>query len=171
MPEDDQREFDKGINSLVKKAATLASSASVGAAVAATITAELIKIFRKPALEALAKPDVFGTAEFTPTGSYSSKQTRKLSIGSKKKPVKEFFASFGTTVCFLGTTATKSMRIRVELTDKDLIDDDKIATVEIVAKDIEQAYAVGKSLQVDVKDQDTGQLMFLALSVTSGATD
>lgn len=156
---------------MAKLAVGLASSANPTAAVATTVTAELIKTFRKPALQALSKPDVFGTAEFTPTGSYSSKQTKKLSIASAKKPVREFYPSFGTTVCFLGMAPTKSMRIRVALTDKDLVNDDKIATVEIVTTDIEKAYAVGKSHQVNVKNQDTGQLLFLALSVTSGATD
>lgn len=171
LPEDERRAFDKGLAGVLTKLTSLASTAGVQAAVAATVTAELIKIFRKPALEALAKPDIFGTAQFTPTGSYSSKATQKLSVASKKSPVKEFFANFGTTVCFLGAASSKTMRLRVDLTDKDLIDDDKIATVEVSAADIEGAFSVGKSLPISVKDQDTGQLLFVSLNVTSGDTD
>ena len=63
------------------------------------------------------------------------------------------------------------MRLRVDLKDKDLINDDGIATVDIIRSDIARAYDFGKSFQVHVGDQDTGSAKFVAITVTPGESD
>lgn len=134
----------------------------------AGVALEIANLFKQDALRALAKPDVFGQIELAPTGAYGTKAGKKLAVASKKKPVREFTPGFGTSVCFTDVAWNKGMRLRLTLTDKDLLEDDPISTVEVLGEDVERAFGHGKSWHVFVGDQDTMQLKFAVISVTKG---
>jgi hypothetical protein len=150
------------LDSAFARAASLLSKNPAG------IALEIANIFKLDIAKALAKPDVFGTIEFAPQGAYAANGARSIPVASPQKPAREFQPSFGTTVCLNGVAWHKEMRLRLSLTDKDLVNDDRIGTVEVVASDIEQAFQYGKGRHVFVGDQDTHQVKFAVVSVTKG---
>ena len=77
----------KGILKLVSTVASAAATVSSKVDPRAAITVEVLKLFGKMALPTLLKPDVFGTAQYTPTGSFTSKETQTIALASPKKPV------------------------------------------------------------------------------------
>ncbi|NUO49318.1 MAG: hypothetical protein HOV80_10725 [Polyangiaceae bacterium] len=135
----------------------------------AGVAVAIADVYKKDIIKSLAKPDVFGSAELAPSGAYGAKGNKRASIASAKKPRREFTPGFGTTVCFRNAIWGEQLRMRVSLTDKDLADDDSIATVEVLASDVRRAFAHEKSWHVYVGDQDTKQLKFLAITVTRGS--
>ena len=129
------------------------------------IPAAMVAVFSRPAVQALDKPDVYGTVQLAPHGSYGQSSI-KMSIAARGRPVREFQPNFGESVCFKGAPWSTDLRLRVDLTDADAINDDKIATVEVVNRNVLDAFAYGKPLHVHVGDQDTLQLSFVILNVT-----
>ncbi|MDC3952794.1 hypothetical protein [Polyangium jinanense] len=137
----------------------------------AMVAAELTTVLSGSLFRAFGKPDVFGTLEVAPTGSYDGKLSRKMDLASKKRPVREFHPNFGTSTCFKAVPWHKELRLRVDLTDQDVAFDDKIATVVVPASDVAAAFEFGKVFHVYVGDQDTTQLKFVALEVTRTADE
>jgi len=135
------------------------------------MTTELALIFAKPALQALAKPDVFGSIELAPKGAYTGRPELKRPIASPKKPAREFTPGFSDSVCFKGVTWHPDVRLRVNLIDQDVMFDDKIAMVEVISDNVRNAFAAGKPLHIYVGDQDTRQLQFVVLNVTRSADE
>ena len=56
-------------------------------------------------------------------------------------------------------------RVRVELIDKDVSNDDPIGTVEISTQQLRDAAAAGSIFPVRVDSQTNGQVLFLLISV------
>lgn len=137
----------------------------------AAVGTELALIFSRPAMQALAKPDVFGSIELAPKGAYTGKPGMKIPVASPRKPVREFTPGFGTSVCFKEVAWHPDLRLRVELTDKDLINDDKIGTVVLTSDNVRDAFAFGKPRHIAVGEQDTRQIHFVALEVTKSAEE
>lgn len=137
----------------------------------AVIATQLGLIVSGPLFQAVTKPDVFGTLELAPTGSWGGKLGRMLKLASKKRPVREFHPNFGTSTCFKAVPWHNELRLRVDLTDDDLAFDDKIATVVVPSADVARAFEFGKIMHVFVGDQDTLQLKFVALEVTRTADE
>ena len=117
----------KAVDAALKAAIKVAGSNPAGIAVA------IASIFARPGLQAVAKPDVFGTVELAVKGSYGGNTAQKLSLASSKKPVREFQPNFGITACFSDVAWSDEVRLRVDLSDKDIANDDKIATVEALS--------------------------------------
>ncbi len=103
--------------------------------------------------------------------AYTGKTGMKIPVASPRKPVREFTPGFGTSVCFKEVTWHPDLRLRIELTDKDLINDDKIGTVVLTSDNVRDAFAFGKPRHIPVGDQDTRQIHFVALEVTRSAED
>ena len=58
-----------------------------------------------------------------------------------------------------------SLRVRVSLSDSDVLLDDTVGTAEIGYADLLEALAVGKTVPIGVADQTSNQLLFVDISV------
>lgn len=142
------------------KGGLVGASVGVGAALGA--------LFAEPLFAALAKPDVFGIAELAPQGVFGEGKSTRLKIASREKPVREFRPEFGDSVTFADVPYHKDLKVKVMLTDADLVNDDQIGTVVLDAEQVAAAYQDGKAFTIYVGKQGAEQILALVLIVSKG---
>jgi hypothetical protein len=125
--------------------------------------AALASVFAGPAVEALEKPDPFGTAMMTITGVPG---TFLQPLSSEASPMKDTFApQWPGPPTWTGVPIDSDIRLRVDLWDADVFDNDSIGVAELNSADLRAALAAKKIIGVRVDDQPPGRILLLTLSV------
>lgn len=109
-----------------------------------------------PAMQALEKPDVGGSATLVTSSGDGDE------FGLAKN--QDSFAPNWTGVTWDHVPLDGSARIRVVAIDRDLADDDPMGIFEISASDINQAIQVGRIHPVPVHQQTGKQILFALIS-------
>jgi hypothetical protein len=145
-------------NKVAEKLAETGEPQEIAAAVAAVLAGY--------ANEAYAPPDPLGTAEIWNDGQYDL----AISLASQANNDEDTFTpswpgdpATGSVLGWKGKF-TKDWRIRIRLTDEDLVDDDSIGVVEIGYDDILAALEYGKVYPVRVDEQGNHSILFVSVS-------
>lgn len=101
-------------------------------------------------------PDVGGHVDV-----YSARATTSLDLAK----VQDSYTPTWSDASIGGVPLDRSVRIRVTLYDRDLVDDDPMGVVELNLDDLRAAYEAGRIHHVRVDDQSNGQVLFVDISV------
>jgi len=141
----------------------LASGNPVGGAIAVLAGPAL-----NSAIDATAKPDVFGWVSGTAFGVMGD--AFYLAESSERIDNNYTPAWPGTGLTFVNAPIDCDVRFDVTLIDYDPLDDnDAIGTPEINSNDLQDALAAQQKFNVRVDDQTAGQLLFLGITVVQQA--
>ena len=109
------------------------------------------------------KPDAYGTAQATTFGvagdAYWLAHDRSDAIQDNYTPIWPYGWHY------TNVPIDSDVRILVNLSDKDLVNDDPIGAAEINSTDLMDALAAQQKFYVRVDDQTAGQLLFIGISV------
>lgn len=107
-----------------------------------------------------AAPDAFGTATLLCEGERNG-ESQALVLASEDTIAPDWTSA---PASFANVKLTGDVRVRVALTDDDLVTDDPIGTVELSNADLSRALHDG-SAEVDVSKQSSGQLRTVTVKV------
>jgi hypothetical protein len=131
----------------------------LAAALGAGQFAPVLSYMATEAAKAVSKPDPFGFMEVNAEGQWVSYQGL-VTVDDTFTP--QWPGPPGWT----GVPYSKSLRIRVNLSDEDVAYDDPIGVAEINGSDIAAAWAAQKVYQVRVAEQTSNQILYIGISVT-----
>ena len=114
------------------------------------------------AITATCKPDPFGTAMIFAGGSWELEQPI---VEESDTFVSGTKTTSGAPLGWVDIPFSTSLRVRVSLSDSDVLLDDTVGTAEIGYADLLEALAVGKTVPIGVADQTSNQLLFVDISV------
>ena len=131
---------------------------SVAAAVAAALAGY--------ATAAYAPPDPLGSATIWDGDSYGQKITLASPDGNDEDTFTPFWFGDPANNFAVGwqSTFNKAWRVRIELSDEDLAEDDTVGVVEIGHEDVVAALQHGEVYPVRVDDQGSGSILFINIS-------
>lgn len=116
----------------------------------------VLSVMAEPAIQALEKPDVGGTAMLrTAQGDETPLELAK---------VQDSFTPQWDSVSWDNVPLDGSARIRVVAIDRDLFEDDPMGIFEISASDISAAIQAGRVYPVAVHTQTNKQILFVLIS-------
>lgn len=110
-----------------------------------------------PATAALEKPDAAGSAELFVHG-----QATSLQLGKRQDSFTPMW-----NVQWYNVVLDPSVRMHVMLVDKDLENDDDLASFDVTYANLQEAYARQITLQVRVAEQTYKQALFAGISVVA----
>jgi hypothetical protein len=123
--------------------------------------ADVLSALTNPALAAVDKPDPYGSAQLTVYGMI----TDWVALATSDDAVPNTFTPIWPYDWhYQNIPIDTDVRIRIDLWDKDLIDDDPIGSVVVNSNDLKAALAAQKKLEVQVSDQ-SDQLLFVGINV------
>jgi hypothetical protein len=115
-----------------------------------------------PVLAGTKAPDPYGTARLDigqGIGLTYQLADRSSNMEDTYRP------AWPNPIVWFNVPLDQSLRLKVEVTDEDLVNDDSIGIAEITKAQLLDALASGKVYQVPVADQTDNQLLFLGISV------
>jgi hypothetical protein len=118
---------------------------------------EVVGFFASALVRELEQPDTEGTAALV-SEIYLANE-RALPEQSNT------FTPRWADVAWNGLDLHRDLRIRLQLVDKDILDDDRMGTIDLHVSDLLDAYATGGSYPIRVDDQDVGQVIFVVVRV------
>lgn len=161
------QKWDSGFGTL-KGIVPLASIALPGIL---PLSSNLISNILDKAPTGASAPDVFGFVQIVgPTTNDALKVLSKpIQLATQQSLTKNsytpsLFAEYQSWPIF------KDTRIRIELWDKDLAENDLIGKVELNVKDLDLAIKEEKPVYIKVADQSQNQLLYIQISVTKSTS-
>jgi len=121
------------------------------------------------ALNQFDKPDPYGTAVLLSPTSPANGMTETLATTSDNQE-DTYVPDWPTPASWSGVVLDNNLRIRVTLTDEDLLDDDPIGVVELNAADVQNALAANQVFHAKVDDQANGSILLIGISVQQTGT-
>lgn len=135
------------------------------------LSSSLISKIIEKAPTGTSAPDVFGNVQMVgPTTKDALKVLKKpIQLATKQNLTKNsytpsLFAEYQSWPIY------KNTRIRIELWDKDISENDLIGKVELNSKDLDKATKEEKPVYIKVADQSQNQLLYIQISVTKSTT-
>jgi hypothetical protein len=116
-----------------------------------------------PALDAIDKPDAFGTCQLTVLGVTYAPDDLATDAGAIMNNYTPIWPSVRS---YKNIPVDTDVRMNVSLFDSDLVYNDPIGVATINSADLLAALASQKKYEVRVDDQTAGQLLFIGISVT-----
>jgi len=132
------------------------------ALVGPTPLADVLAALANPALAAVDKPDPYGSAQLTVYGMTTEQVPLETRDGAIPNT---FMPTWPRAWHYQNLPIDTDVRIGIDLWDKDLVDDDSIGHAELNSNDLKAALAAQKTLEVQVSDQTSDQLLFIGISV------
>jgi hypothetical protein len=120
---------------------------------------QVASILLEPAVQALAKPEAYGTAELLLRGKSNQIKLRRQDRDT-------FTPEWSDAAGWKNVKLERDIQVLVRLKDKDLHFDDPIGSASLVHADLERAFRSGKVEQVKVGQQGTGQILFVGVLVS-----
>jgi hypothetical protein len=115
-----------------------------------------------PVLAGTKAPDPYGTARLDVGQSIGT----TLALGDRATNMEDTYTpTFSRPALWVKVPIDQNVRIKVDLNDEDLINDDAIGVAEVNSAQLKEALAAGKVYHVPVADQTNQQILFLGLSV------
>ncbi|MEP7123019.1 MAG: hypothetical protein ABJE95_18975 [Byssovorax sp.] len=148
----------KDFNKVAEALAQTGDPQEIAAAVAAVVAGY--------ANEAYAPPDPLGTASIWNNGGYGLGINLALQDNNDEDTFTPSWPGDPASGNVLGWKGpfTKDWRIRISLSDEDLVNDDSIGVVEVGYDDIVAALKYGKVYSVRVSEQGSGVILFVNIS-------
>ena len=128
-----------------------AVAAALGAPV---ILQPLIDAYAGAALGAFDPPDPFGTAELSGFGAINLPTIEDT-----------YTPSWNATWRNVALDPEADIRLRIDLTDEDLVNDDPIGSVELSSADLQAALAAGRQIAIRTDRQELGYIVAVSISV------
>jgi hypothetical protein len=115
-----------------------------------------------PVLAGTRAPDAMGTARLDIGQSVG----QPLILADASSNIEDSYSpSWATPALWGNVPLDQNVRIKVDLTDEDLLNHDSIGVAEINSSHLVDALAAGKVYHVPVADQTNQQILFLGISV------
>jgi hypothetical protein len=152
-PWDTTKKVDKQAVNTINSMASLS-----GAGVATDVTIKLGEL----ALKGAAAPDVIGYIQQTGPIINNIPHTALMLANSRTRTKDSYTPLFSTG--YTGWPILTNTRFQIVLIDKDFMENDPIATVEITYEDIQNAIKEGKAIWINVAKQSMNQLLFIQIT-------
>ncbi len=127
----------------------------------------ILKFVGKPAMQSMARPDPYGTAQIFMGGKWSA----EIPLATKKNKTSDTFTPIfpgpPKPPGWQGVALTAQVRVRVTLWDADLYGDDPIGVAEISNAELQGVLKTGKSEYVNTAKDTANQLLLVKMSVAA----
>lgn len=125
---------------------------------------DILNFMASSAVQALSKPDPLGTAQIDMGGGFGN----VITLANLNNNTEDTFEpTWPGQPGWLSVSFSMALKVRVDVKDEDLLNDDDVGVATINGNDLYQAWLDGRTYWVRVEGQTYNQLLAVAVQVTS----